>query len=111
VAGALAANSAFPSQQQSSAAFQRPVSTPLSHLISDEQAQQVAPQVPAGAIENVRQQFEQEAGVAELDPADPEYQHRWETAEPTAADRMRSLYGWAAYSEFQRQAALAAQQP
>ncbi|MDB6079980.1 MAG: hypothetical protein JWO82_3727, partial [Akkermansiaceae bacterium] len=108
----LDAESASPpegSAGQQPAPFQRPSALPLSHAVTDEQVQQIAPDVPPQTIVKIREQFEQEAGIADLAPADPEYQRRWQIAEPTAADRMRTLYGWAAYGEFVRQAALAAQ--
>jgi len=80
----------------------------LPHAVSDEQAQQIAPHVPQEALEQVRNQFEENTGSGQIDPADPDYARLWDSAERLAADQMRSLYGWAAYSEMQRQNALAA---
>lgn len=81
---------------------------PLSHAVTDDQVKQAAPQVPQEVIDTVRDQFEQAAGVGQLDPSDPEYARHWDTAEREAADQMRSLYGWGAYAAMQRQTALAA---
>lgn len=75
---------------------------PISHLIDDEVAEEVAPEVPADTMEAIRQTFEQEAGVNELAQDDPEYAERWAEAGPAAAERIRAMYGWGAFAEFQR---------
>ncbi|MEK7951847.1 hypothetical protein [Luteolibacter soli] len=80
----------------------RPPEMPISHLIDDEVAAAVAPQVPADTMEAIRQTFEQEAGVNELAQDDPAYAERWAEAEPAAAERIRAMYGWDAFAAFQR---------
>ena len=80
----------------------RPPAMPISHLIDDDVAAQVAPEVPPDTMEAIRQSFEQEAGVNELAQDDPVYAQRWAKAELDAGERIRAMYGWAAFDEFQR---------
>jgi hypothetical protein len=83
-------------------AVTRPPEMPISHLIDDDVVAEVAPDVPADTMEAIRQTFEQEAGVNELAQDDPVYAERWSQAELDTAERIRSLYGWGAFAEFQR---------
>jgi hypothetical protein len=87
---------------RSQPAFTRPPGMPISHLIDDDVAAQVAPEVPPDTMEAIRQTFEQEAGVNELAQDDPVYAQRWSKAELDAGERIRAMYGWAAFDEFQR---------
>jgi len=91
---------AKPSRSQP--AFTRPPVMPISHLIDDDVAAQVAPEVPPDTMEAIRQTFEQEAGVNELAQDDPVYAQRWSKAELDAGERIRAIYGWGAFEEFQR---------
>jgi hypothetical protein len=105
-ADASTASASAPAPSQAEPAVTRPPAIPLSHMIDDSVADavaaDVAPQVPPGTMEAIRQTFEQEAGVNELAQDDPDYARRWAKAEPAAAERIRAMYGWSAFDEFQR---------
>jgi hypothetical protein len=55
------------------------------------------------AVNQVRQQFQQEIGVQ--DPSDPAYHQRWIAAQRRADDTLRGLLGSKVYIQFQVQAA------
>ena len=84
----------------------KPPAVPLVYQISGETFQTELPHVPLEVIDSIREAFEKQAGVGELVPDDPEYARRWRLAEPSALERMRTLFGWSVVAEFQRQAAL-----
>lgn len=88
--------------------FPRPTisDVPLVYKITDEAFQKRLPHVSLDALDSIRSEFDKQAGVGELPVDDPEYARRWTLADPTATDRMRTLFGWAAVAEFQRQAQL-----
>ena len=86
----------------------KPPAVPLVYQISGETFQSELPLVPLEVIDSIREAFEKQAGVGELAPDDPEYARRWRLAEPSALERMRTLFGWSVVAEFQRQAALEA---
>lgn len=98
--GSEASRTAAPSRSE--LAVIRPPVMPMSHLIDDEVAAEVAPHVPPDTMEAIRQTFEQEAGVNELAQDDPVYAERWSKAELDAGERIRAMYGWSAFQEFQR---------
>ncbi|WP_035612898.1 hypothetical protein [Haloferula sp. BvORR071] len=75
---------------------------PLVYHFSDQELLANSPQVPAEVIQRIRDAFEKEAGVGELEETDPEYQRRWKLAQPSAEERFRTLFGWQAWSEFLR---------
>lgn len=60
----------------------------------------------SSALDAVKKAFDEEAGVGELDEESPASLPRWKQAEVSAAERIRSLYGWAAYNDYQREASL-----
>lgn len=82
---------------------------PLVYRLSDEQLLEHSPGIAPEVLEPIRDQFDRDAGVGELDPADPEYTRRWNVAGPTADERYRTLFGWAAYNDMSRRAAQAGQ--
>lgn len=81
---------------------------PLLFALADEELILRIPELSVEGIETLRDQFVEEAGVEELDPADPEYARRWVQAEVTLEERLRSLYGWGAWAAYQRQRAIQA---
>ena len=54
-------------------------------------------------IDHLKDLFEEDAGVGTHPQDDPAAVEDWKAAEPTAADRMRTLFGWGAYGAFQRE--------
>ena len=96
--------------EEASAETVKPAELPLVYRLSDEELLEHSPSVPAEVLEPIRDQFDRDAGVGELDPEDPEYTRRWNIAGPTADERYRTLFGWAAYNDMSRRAAQAGQQ-
>ena len=96
--------------EQASPETVKPAELPLVYQLSDEQLLEHSPGIPPEVLEPIRDQFDRDAGVGELDPADPEYTRRWNVAGPTADERYRTLFGWAAYNDMSRRAAQAGQQ-
>jgi hypothetical protein len=86
----------------------RPVQMPLSHALTSEEISQIAPEVPSSVVDQVRDEFDQDAGVNQLPPDSPEYHRRWVSAQEVEADKLRALYGWGAYSALQKQVMLKA---
>lgn len=76
---------------------------PLVHLISQQDLEAVVGPVEPSLLEGLRRAFDKDAGVGTLSPDSPEYAKRWAMARPSAADRFRTVFGWAAYAELQRQ--------
>lgn len=74
------------------------------YQFNDDELLATAPDVPAEVIQSIRDNFEAEAGVGELQDTDPDYERRWRLAQPTAEERYRTLFGWQAYAELQRRA-------
>ena len=87
----------------------KPADLPLVYRLSDEELLEHSPGIAPEVLEPIRDQFDRDAGVGELDPADPEYTRRWNMAAPTADERYRTLFGWAAYNDMSRRAAQAGQ--
>jgi len=85
----------------------KPAELPLVYQLSDEELLAHSPGVQPEVLEPIRDQFEKDAGVGKLDTADPEYARRWNIASPSADDRYRTLFGWAAYGDMARRAAAA----
>jgi hypothetical protein len=84
-----------------------PAELPVVYQLSDEELLAHSPGVQPEVLEPIRDQFERDAGVGKLDTADPEYARRWNIASPSADDRYRTLFGWAAYGDMARRAAAA----
>lgn len=85
-----------------------PARVPLVYQISDEAFQERFPDVALEVVDTIRDNFDKQTGSGELPVTDPEYARRWSRAEPTALEKMRTLFGWAAVAEFEKQAALQA---
>jgi hypothetical protein len=85
-----------------------PARIPLAYQISDEAFQERFPDVALEVMDTIRDEFDKQTGSGELPATDPEYARRWSRAEPTALEKMRTLFGWAAVAEFEKQAALQA---
>jgi hypothetical protein len=58
-------------------------------------------------VQELRQQFLDEIGGANQDPADPAYRERWQKAQPEVDDNLRGMLGITVFENFQ----LAAQNP
>jgi len=71
-------------------------------MIDDETAVAVAPQVPVENLERIRQDFESEVTAGNFPVDHPQYEFQWKRAQMTAGQRIKSLYGDAAFAEFQR---------
>ena len=79
---------------------------PLIYRLDDEEFLSHFPQMTPEVMDSLRAEFELNAGVGELAPDDPKYVARWEHAEMSLQDRIRTLYGWAAWGDYVRQIAL-----
>lgn len=82
---------------------------PLIYRLEDEEFLSHFPEMTPQVLDSLRSEFELKAGVGELALDDPLYQVRWEQAEMTLQDRIRTLYGWAAWGDYERQIALKAE--
>lgn len=86
----------------------RPVQMPLSHALTSEEISQIAPEVPSSVADQVRDEFDQDAGVNQLPPDSPEYHRRWVSAQEIENEKLRARYGWGAYAALQKEAVLKA---
>lgn len=78
---------------------------PLIYRIGSQAFSRELPGVPLEMLETMRQEFERQVGADRLPIDSPEYADRWNRAAPGVLDRMRTLFGWAAVAEFERQVA------
>jgi len=92
--------------QEKIGAGRKQYALPLIYRLGDEEFLSHFPQMSPQVVDSLRSEFELNAGVDELAPDDPEYARRWEHAEMTLEERIRILYGWAAWGDYSRQLAL-----
>lgn len=90
---------------------ERGYQVPLIYRLEDAEFLSRFPRMTLDVVESLRISFEQEAGVGELSPDDPVYSLRWEHAEMSLRDRIRTLYGWSALAVYEREVALDAVSP
>lgn len=79
---------------------------PLIFAMENEELIQKVPEFSEEGIEKLRNEFIENAGVDQFAPTDPEYAKRWVQAEVTLEEKIRSLYGWGAWSAYQRERAV-----
>lgn len=100
--GEAGVNKSTPRDRPLTAVYQ----VPLIYRLEDTEFRARFPGMSPEVVESLKDTFEQDAGVGELSPQDPSYAARWERAEKRLYARIRTLYGWVALGEYEREVAL-----